>query len=289
MQNPNRRSGTPTTTTIAELSARYTALLFDAYGVLVDRSGPLPGAAATLRRLREQDRPFWVLSNSASRLPQTMAADLQALGLPIDAEQIITSGTLLASCFREHGLQGSRCLVLGPDDAATMCREAGGEVVPLASATDAETIVIADQKGFDLLAGMDAALTVALQRLDAGTPLHLILCNPDLIYPVAERQYGFTSGGLALMLEGVLRDRYPDAAHRFIRLGKPHAPIFAEAIRRAGTHDVVMIGDQLATDILGANRFEIASALIRTGLARADVVSDGEAVPDYLLADLVFR
>jgi len=46
-----------------------------------------------------------------------------------------------------------------------------------------------------------------------------------------------------------------------------------------------MIGDQLNTDILGAQRFGIAAALVMSGLARAEQVHT-EIVPDFLLQSL---
>ena len=66
-----------------------------------------------------------------------------------------------------------------------------------------------------------------------------------------------------------------------------HAPMFEEAVRRAGTREMVMVGDQLATDILGAQSSGIHSALLDEGLARA--ASHGwpqEIAPNYLLASL---
>ena len=206
--------------------------------------------------------------------------------MPIRVEHIITSGTLLSPYFGEHDLSGSRCLVLGPEDAQQLCRQAGGEVVPLDSSATAEVIVIADQKGFDLAYGLDLALTAALRRLDAGETLHVVLCNPDLIYPLQTGQYGFTAGALGAMFERVLGERYPDDSYTFARLGKPYAPIFDEALRRAESNNVVMIGDQLMTDILGANRSGIDSALVMSGLATTAMQSHPEIRPTYLLQDL---
>lgn len=274
----------PPATSLAALIGGYDALLFDAFGVLVDATGALPGAAAAIDRLNAAAKPYYILSNSAARLPETMAAHFAAQGLAIPAERILTSGLLLADHFRDRGLTGRPCLVLGPDESRELCRRAGGEPVPFGA--EAEVVVIADQKGFDLQAGLDAALSLVLRRLDAGLPVELILCNPDLIYPLAPQQYGFTSGGLALMLEGVLAERYPGRDLRFTRLGKPHAPLFEAAARLAGSRRLVMIGDQLATDILGANRFGIDSALILSGLAHAAAAVSPTARPTYLLPSL---
>jgi ribonucleotide monophosphatase NagD (HAD superfamily) len=51
-----------------------------------------------------------------------------------------------------------------------------------------------------------------------------------------------------------------------VRPGKPNAPPFAEALRRSGTRDMVMLGDQLETDIRGANDFGFDSVLVTTGV-----------------------
>jgi len=279
----------PPYTSLSQLSAHYDSLLFDAFGVLVDRAGPLPGAVETIRRLNAEGMHYLILSNSAARLPQTMARDFAGLGLAIPAERIITSGMLLAGYFRDHDLAGSRCLVLGPPDSAALCRQAGGEALAWGQADAAEVIIIADQKGFDVLDGMNTALTIALQRMDRDEPVHLILCNPDLIYPLAPGHYGFTSGALAAMLERVLEERYPERPQRFVRLGKPHAPIFEQALRQSPSRNAVMIGDQLATDIAGANAAGIDSALVLSGLARHTAVRSTEATPTYLLRDLHYR
>ncbi|MDP6666507.1 MAG: HAD-IA family hydrolase, partial [Dehalococcoidia bacterium] len=76
------------------------------------------------------------------------------------------------------------------------------------------------------------------------------------------------------------------------KLGKPYLPIFQEAARRAGSDHVVMIGDQLETDILGANRAGIASAVVTTGINWRTKPGEFEGVPDeqvpgYILASLV--
>ncbi len=127
-----------------------------------------------------------------------------------------------------------------------------------------------------------------LRRIDSDRSVELILCNPDIIYPVSPGRYGFTSGGLAAMFEAVLVERYPDHNYRFQRLGKPHAPIFAEAVRLTGAKRPLMIGDQLATDILGANRFGIDSVLVGSGLATTKHVYR-EARPTWHLSSLESR
>jgi HAD superfamily hydrolase (TIGR01450 family) len=275
----------PSRASATELIERYDALLLDAFGVLVDGGGPLPGAIEFIQKLNRRNRPYFILTNSASQLPETKAAAFRAKGLPIADDRIISSGMLLAPYFRDHGLAGSRTVVLGPDDAVAFVEQAGGEPLAPDSAEDAEVVVIADQKGFPLLEGLDNTLGIILRRLDRGEPIHLLLCNPDIVYPKGEAGYGFTAGGLAKMFDGILAERYPERQVGFIPLGKPHRPIFEEAARQAGTNNLLMVGDQIATDIVGANRFGIDSALVQTGLYRGQLEHDG-ATPTYILPSL---
>jgi len=70
--------------------------------------------------------------------------------------------------------------------------------------------------------------------------------------------------------------------------GKPEKPIFDEAVARFGARHPLFLGDRLDTDILGANRAGIASALVLTGIDRPKHVLAAPAGsrPRYLLEDL---
>jgi ribonucleotide monophosphatase NagD (HAD superfamily) len=72
----------------------------------------------------------------------------------------------------------------------------------------------------------------------------------------------------------------------FEPLGKPHRPIFDAACARLATRNVVMVGDQLATDIRGANDAGLVSALVRTGVGAFDGHVAAGAVPRYVLDSL---
>jgi HAD superfamily hydrolase (TIGR01459 family) len=267
------------------LLANYDRFLLDAYGVLVDDQGPLPGAVAFIEQLLRRDKRLLILTNSASRLPNGIAGQLRDLGFPLQPEHILTSGQLLAGFFAQHSLQQAPCVVLGTEDSLRYVEQAGGHVLPLVQAEQAQVLVIADQAGFDCLDGMNQVLNLLIQRFDLGRELVLILCNPDLVYPVRSGRFGFTAGGLAAMLEALLRERYPGRELTFTRLGKPHAPLFHEALRRSGSGQAVMLGDQLATDILGAYRVGIDSVWVRTGLG-ASSAQQTEIRPTWQLRDL---
>jgi glycerol-1-phosphatase len=262
----------PPLTSIEQLIECYDALLFDAYGVLVHVSGAMPDAPRLIKRLNRIEKPYCIVTNDASRLPNKAAARYRSYGLDVDAENIVTSGGLLPEYFAKHGLRGSRCVVLGPADSRRYVELAGGDVVPADAVFD--VLVIGDESGFPFLDTVDMALSTLFKMIDAGRPIHLVLPNPDLIYPSGVDSFGIAAGGVATLFEAALRRRYRDRPGlEFARLGKPYPHLYEAAMARCDTRDVVMIGDQLETDIAGANGCGIDSALITTGVSIDDLAS----------------
>lgn len=265
----------------AALVERYEAFLLDAYGVLVDRDSALPGAAAFLHRLRAAGRRFLVVSNDASRLPETAAARLARLGLPIPADRIVLSGEALVRHFAAAKLHGHRTVVLGPDDSAAWVQRAGGRLVRWDDTdADPEVVVVADDEGYPFLPAIEAVIAQVIARIDAARPVHLLLPNPDLVYPKGPGALGLTAGSVAMLIEGALAQRYPEDPPRFVALGKPHAAIFEVALDRLGlrpSDPVVMVGDQLHTDIRGAVGARIDSVLVESGVARGSALHDARA------------
>jgi hypothetical protein len=71
--------------------------------------------------------------------------------------------------------------------------------------------------------------------------------------------------------------------------GKPETEIFDVARERFDPRGgILMIGDRLDTDILGANRAQMSSALVLTGIdsAKSVLASDASMRPDFILGDL---
>jgi HAD superfamily hydrolase (TIGR01450 family) len=257
-------SGIPSTT-IEALIARYEVLLFDAYGVLVHAGGAMPGAQALIEGLQSAHKPYYVVTNDASKLPATAAARFNRFGLAIPAERIVTSGTLLIDYFVRHDLAGARCVVLGTRDSVRYVELAGGR--PVTPEAELEVLVVADETGYPFIESVDAALTSLFQRLDQGRSVHLVLPNPDLIYPRGTHSFGIAAGSVALMIEAALGRRFGEHAPRFARLGKPAAGLYRAALARGPAGPAVMIGDQLETDVAGAIAAGIDSALVTTGVS----------------------
>jgi ribonucleotide monophosphatase NagD (HAD superfamily) len=155
--------------------------------------------------------------------------------------------------------------------------------VPLAPGVTFDALAVCDDDGFEFLPGIELALTGVVRMVEAGRPPRLLLPNPDLVYPKGGGELGFTAGAIALLIEAALARRFPGQRLAFERLGKPEPHLFDEAARRLGSTKLVMIGDQLETDIAGAHAAGIDSALL-AGVSRWSAAA--AVAPTWLLDKL---
>lgn len=250
--------------TAPQLSERYDGFLFDAYGVLVDSDGILPGAENFLRRLRDLGKPFRIISNDASTTPEAKVERWAQRGLHLEAEHLLTPWQVLQSEDAPLSLQGAGCFLIGTPLSRMMLWMAGGELVDTAGALDA--LVIADEVDDHVMHRCDEALSLVVKAIEQGREPRLILVNPDLIYP-SSRGFGFTAGSLALMFEASL-ERLFGRPFRFHHIGKPQPHLYELGLSQLGVprERVAMIGDQLETDVLGALRIGVQPVLIGTGI-----------------------
>jgi ribonucleotide monophosphatase NagD (HAD superfamily) len=270
---------------IRALLDRFDGLLIDAYGVLVDATGLLPNARELLAELARRRIPYAIVTNDASRSRETYARRFAAAGVDVAPERIVTSGSLLADWFRARGLAGARTCVLGPEDSFDYVRAAGGVPVPPSAGVALDALAVCDDDGYDFLSGIEHALSAVVRAVDAGRDVPLALPNPDLVYPKRDGELGLTSGAVALVVEAVLARRFPARRLVFDRLGKPAPDLFARAARELAIAParLVMIGDQLETDVAGANAAGIATALL-DGVSRwADARTTATVAPTFVL------
>ena len=274
------------TVDIDDIVDGYDALLLDAYGVLVHSRGPLPGAREFLARLEESTTDYLVITNDASRLPETCSTRYADDGLSIDADRILTSGLLVVPHLKDRGIDGGPVCVLGTADSGAYLTRAGYELVEPGD-DRAQAVVLCDEAGYDFVPAIEKTLSMLVRAADKGRHVELVCPNPDRLYPSGPGSVGFTGGAVAALIEDALNARHFDDAAQFARLGKPHPALFERAVERLGTTHIAMIGDQLSTDIKGANDFGIDSILVTGGLTRAEAVRDEmEIQPTYITTSL---
>ena len=280
----------PLIVSIDFLVENYDAIAFDSYGVLVDGIDPLPGAIEFTVRLSNLGKPWVLATNDASRLTDCRVEVMRGQGFGITTDQVISAGALLGRYFEERGLLGTQCIATGSGDAVEFVRLAGCDPVALTSDDDvSKSLALAGITGYDWSTATSDMLTLIIRRTDAGNPLHLVVPNPDVLYPDGLDRFAIGPGGLAEMIEAAVSRRFgDDDAVKFTKLGKPYSPMFDAIKERFNRFErVAFVGDQLHTDIAGANQAGLDSVLIGTGITRWTEADDLSDVPDSMMPKLL--
>jgi HAD superfamily hydrolase (TIGR01450 family) len=279
---------------LTDLIHKYDVLLFDMFGVLIDALGALPGAIDLIDYLNTIQKPYLILSNGSRYTRAESARGYQKRGLHISEDRTITSASLIQDWVIEHKLEGAPALILGPESCIALCRESGLNPVDLWSEDPFQVFLMADQDSITV-ERLDRCLSRIVKEFRAR-PLSapkLLLPNPDLIYPAGNGNMGFTCGSFAGILEGALQLFFSQDKASFVRLGKPYPAIFHAASKRYPNAKMIMIGDQMVTDIKGAQTYGIDSVLIGSGLSSfsSDTFTreDLKGIsPTFLLDNLLF-
>ncbi|TRX60800.1 HAD-IIA family hydrolase [Fulvivirga sp. M361] len=247
------------------VARKYETIFFDAFGVLKNHKGLIPGIGNTFQYLNQHGIDFYVLTNDASRSPAELAASYEDLGIyDITEEKIISSG-MLAREYLKLKVKSGTVAYLGTRQSAHYIETLGLKTVSIANvdlenASDIQALVFLDDEGFDWREDLNRCINLLRQQ-----NIPAIVCNTDYSYPESRKEVAIAIGALAHMVEDIV-------GKKFIKFGKPDAQIFIfayeHAAKRGGTTDkdkILMVGDTLVMDILGGNKFGLDTALVLTG------------------------
>lgn len=222
-------------------------LLLDIDGVIVTSWKPLPGAVEALEAISDSGIPRMFLTNTSSRSRGQIADTLNEVGFTVRADEILTAAVLTAEYLRS--------------------RHAGKRVVVLN-----EGPVTEDMDGVDLVdddpqvlvfggAGPSfthEVLSRALAWMLDGVPA--ISMHRSLTWATA----GGPKIDTGVYLEGLQKA----TGKKIPAIGKPSPLGFRSAVEMLGVGDpsgVVMVGDDMYSDVLGAQKTAMTGVLVRTG------------------------
>lgn len=256
----------------AKLWGLYYTLLADLDGVVYEGTQAIAGAVESINSLQSQGVAVGYVTNNSSRTPETIAQQLNAFGLSVQASEIIGSaqtGTELLATLIEPG---SKVLVVGGDGLRSRVSAAGFQVVESADGNPAGVI-----QGFapDVSWRNLAEASFAIQR-----GAKWVATNSDWTLP---QERGLAPGN------GTLVSAVHTAVGQLpLVAGKPEPAIFHTALRQFNTDSALFVGDRLDTDITGANRAAIDSALVMTGVStRKELLgAKPEGRPKFILGNL---
>ena len=245
------------------------AVLIDIDGVLTVSWRPLPGAVEALREVREAGLAVLLVTNTTSRTRASIAGTLAEAGFPVSAGDILTAPAATAAYLAEH-CPGARCALLNSGD--------------IAEDLDGVTVV---------------------EEGDTGTVPDAVLvggAGPEFGYTALDRAFGHLQRGARLVAmhrnlywrtdEGLRLDSgaFLAGLERAARVeaeitGKPSRAFFASALARlgVGAHEAVMVGDDVESDVLAAQRAGVTGVLVRTGKFQPETLRDADGTPDHVI------
>jgi len=248
--------------------ARARGFLLDLDGTLYLGGRLIPGAARLLATLQRLDLPFVCLTNNSSTRGSSYVAKLQHFGLPVEPRHVLTSG----QATLHHLL------------SATPHRSAYVVGTPPLVAEFAEGGMTIDEGDPDcVVLGYDTTLTyhklcVATRLVLRGKPY--FATHPD--------RTCITEQGLLPDIAAVIAGLQAVTGRSPTVLGKPEQPMVQAGSARLGVpvDRLVMVGDQLDTDMTMALTHGLTAVLVLSGETNERALEESTVAPHLVLRNV---
>ena len=189
-----------------------------------------------------------LITNESQRTQSSLHAKLTRLGVKVAEEDIITPALAMASIIKDRGLTPH--LLVHPNVVADL-----GEVDP---GKQPDCVVLGDAaQGFNY-DNLNRAF-----RVLASQPSAPLFCLGKGKFYREDGQLDLDVGAFAAALE-FTGEREAEVC------GKPGVPFFKEGLKALGlaAEEVVMVGDDVVSDVGGAQKAGVRGVLVRTGKYR---------------------
>ena len=244
------------------MTKKFYGVMFDIDGVLEFQGEAYPGAVELLDFLRKKGVKIRILSNSTLKSRKVCTARLNRHGFRVSEEEVITASWATARYLR----------TLKPKSCWVMLKGRGVEEFKEFEMDDEapEYIVLGDYREEFKFENMNKALKLLLQ----GTKL-IVMISEKVDHSLGGVE--LTVGAYGKMLEDA-------AGIKATYIGKPSTYMFDIALDSMGIDrtKILMVGDRVTTDIIGARQAGIPSVLVKTGeFKKSDLI--GDVQPDYMV------
>jgi HAD superfamily hydrolase (TIGR01450 family) len=256
----------------ATLSEAYDVALLDLDGVVYLGADPAPYAVDALTAARRTGMRMAYVTNNASRSPDDVAARLTGLGVEAGIDEVVTAAQAAAAMLADRLEKDDAVLVTG---AAALRAEV--EAVGLRAVTSADDRPRAVVMGYDPTLDY-SRLAEAVVAIRSGALF--VASNMDATLPTPRGPLPGMGSLAALVITAT--GQQPVVA------GKPQRPLFDQSVARTQAAHPLVVGDRLDTDIEGANRAELPSMLVLTGVTDllAAATAPPEQRPTFIASDL---
>lgn len=256
-------------------------LILDMDGVLWRGELPMPALADFFHTLHQQNIPFILATNNASKTVEDYVAKLARFGVSVPAKAILTSATATASYLQTVYPAGTALYVIGENSLRQALQTHGFILTNDQTSSDGWQLV--EPLPTAVVAGLTRAVTyhdlgMASLYIQRGATFYGT--NGDHSYPM---ELGVLPGAGA-----ILAAIEATTGVAPIVIGKPGQIMFNEALRRLGAkpEQTAMVGDRLETDILGGQNAGIHTILLLSGISQPHQLLTSPIQPNWVFPDL---
>lgn len=239
--------------------------LIDLDGVIYVGDSAISGAQHTIEFLKENRIPFRFVSNTTRKCRETIARRLSGMGIDVPVEYIFTPPLAAVAYMKKSGKNRVYLLTTGDvhKDFETTCS--------CDCSQDVDYVIIGD-------AG-DKLTYNSLNRA-----FRYLMGNAELIALEHDR-YWMAPDGLSLSAGPFVQALEFATGKIPTVMGKPARTFFELALSDMGLHphDAAMIGDDIITDIAGAQAAGMTGILVRTGKFREDTLRHAGITPSHII------
>lgn len=246
---------------LRDLTGQVDVVLSDIWGVVHNGLESFPEACEALHTFRNQGGTVILITN-APRPADSVQRQLRKLHVPDDCyDAIVSSGDLTRNFVASR--PGQAMHLIGPDRDSSIHRNLDVHLVPL---EDSDYVVCSGL--FD-----DETETADDYREMMGQALSrkltMVCANPDIIVERGDR---------LIYCAGAIAEMYREMGGEVIFYGKPHRPIYDQAMALAKAKRgkdtpldrVLAIGDSVRTDLAGAHGYGIDLLFVTRGIHAGD-------------------
>mgnify|MGYP001037270976 CR=1 FL=1 len=242
--------------------------LIDMDGVLVSGSTMIPGADAFIRRLKEHQIAFLVLTNNPLYTPGDLAHRLRTIGLDVPPERIFTSAMATARFLQAQKPEGT-AFVIGESGLTEAVHGAGYVITDI----DPDYVVLGETHTYNL-----GRITQAIRMIAAGA--RFIATNPDSSGP-SEEGIVPACGAMAALIKAA-------SGTSPFYVGKPNPLMMRTALNYLDVHseDTVMVGDRMDTDVVAGVESGMETILVLSGVTKREDVGRYPYQPTRIVASV---
>ena len=243
-------------------------LMIDLDGTMYHGTSIIKNGNLFLDKLNEMNVEYLFLTNNASRTQKQAADHMNAMGYHVSAEQFYTSAMAAADEVKRISSK-RRAFMIGEKGLEEALLNAGFELVE----DDADFVFV----GLDRKADY-RRYSLALRQLKKGA---LLAGTNDDTVLLSEEGVNIGNGAVVRMLEIA-------SGKKSLKIGKPSSVILQGALEYTGwkRDDVVIVGDNLETDILCGINAHVKTALVLTGISSYEDIERLNIHPDWTVCEL---